>query len=482
MAHGDLIPTLALALALTALLGCSPPPVTGADTDTSTDTDSESDAEDSGVDTDPDSGMDGSTAPDSGDTDTGTDTDTGSETSTSAGDGTCESAGTLAVGTTTVGTTADEVDDLFDYTCAPLAEDGPDVAYEYENTGSAPVLLRIELVASVDLDLFILLGECSQDACESFSATGGYSESATAVVQPGQVAFAVVDSYGVAGDFSLSATASPVEQVCSDGVDDDGDGETDCADTDCWGDVACLQSCSQDETLSCFQEVLGGTAGWGDDLSVYTGHSSSMTGPDRIFLFQQDVGVEATALLEGVDGGVGLSLLDEACASDAVAAFDRGAIEMGAPTSSTSRYLVVDGADGLAGSFTLFLECREVACEGGDDDDDDLASDCDDPDCAADPACADPCFPLSVDAGCLAPTDAGVGCFLSSHSTLEGYCHEGGDAGVGGPCEEQHDCVAGAMCTPADVCLMICDLDDGVPGCEEGSCTSIGIDPAGVCW
>lgn len=480
MTHREKFPSLALAI--TALLGCSPPPVTGTDTDTSTD--SENDAEDSGVDTDPDSGMDGSIAPDSGDTDTGTgtDTETGSETSTSAGDGTCEPAGTLAVGAITAGTTADGVDDLFDYACAPLAEDGPDVAYEYENTEPAPVLLRIELTAAVDLDLFILLDDCSQDACESFSATGGSLEEATAVVQPGQVAFAVVDSYGVEGDFSLSATASPVEQACSGGVDDDGDGETDCADTDCWGDVACLQSCSQDETLSCFQEVVGATAGWGDDLTIYTGYSSSMSGPDRIFRFQQDVGVEATAILEGVDGGVGLSLLDEACASDAVAAFYRGAIDMVAPASSTSRYLVVDGADGLAGSFTLFLECREVACEGGDDEDGDLASDCDDPDCAADPSCADPCFPLSADAGCLAPADSGVGCFLSSHSTLEGYCHEGGDAGVGGPCEEQHDCVAGAMCTPADVCLMICDLDDGVPGCAEGSCTSIGIDPAGVCW
>jgi hypothetical protein len=164
------------------------------------------------------------------------------------------------------------------------------------------------------------------------------------------------------------------------------------------------------------------------------------------------------------------------------------------PDPATDYFLVVDGRDGAAGDFALALACHETRCADALDNDGDGPADCADPDCDLDPDCVTTCALLALDGGC--PLDAGLpadagpdggppapaACYLLTASPLTGFCHAPGTADAGAPCAAPYDCRAGAVCTPADVCLVACDLDDGVPGCDAGSCTSFGADPLGVCW
>jgi len=441
----------AWAAAACALVSCLPPqiadPADSGDTGTDdTDTDTGTDSTDGGMDDagDPDGGMDAGADSSMPDTD--------SETGTAPPDGACVPAGFAVPGTPVSGDTSIETDDLSSYSCTPLFLDGPDVAYRYDNTGAAPLTLTAHLSGyGPDLDLFLLAGACSQDACVAYGAGPGGVETASAHVEPGGVLYVVVDGYdGAAGSFLLTLEEAPA------------------------------QVCSADETISCGQTASGTTAGWEDDLDTYATCSSGMDGPDRVFQLDLGGAADATVTLHDQATGLELIVLGGSCSSGAVVGC--GSLSFSPSAAAGSYYVIVDGHDGAAGPFALDVMCAEVGCNDGDDGDLDGFADCEDEDCAADPACVATCALLAADAGCPDEGDAGVGCYLLSAPPPVGFCHAAGDAGAGDSCDEPFDCVPGAICTPADICLMVCDLDDGVPSCPEGVCTSVGADPMGVCW
>jgi len=432
-----------------------------------TDSDGDSDSEDAGSDAATDAGDD---AGDGGD-----DTD--------SGDGICEPVATLVLDLPVTGTTADGFNDLDDYSCTELSEPGPDLAYAWVNEGDTALAVTATLTdLEADLDLFLLLNECDVAACVGHSATQG-DESATAIVGPGEQLFVTIDGFlGAEGGFALLLQAEPVELDCDDAIDDDGDSLTDCADGDCLLDAACIQTCEAEGAIDCGDLITATTEGADDAIQVYETYATNFTGPERVYAFTDGAaGTEVEVALGAAPVDLEVLVLSETCSSDA-AVLEGPTSAVFAPSPAVSYFVIVDGRNGTSGSFELSLTCREVGCFDDIDNDSDGLTDCTDIDCELDTTCITPCVPLDPDAGCPPEMDGGPACYPLLPDPLAGFCHEPGDAGVGAPCTMPYQCAPKTTCTPADICLKYCDLDDGVPGCDAGDCTSLGSDPLGVCW
>ncbi len=122
--------------------------------------------------------------------------------------------------------------------------DGPEVVYSYA-PGASDEGVMIDLTGvSADLDLIVLEEDgtgCSPNlACLEWSYNGGSSdEQVVFTAQANHTYYIVVDGFGGAqSGYNLSFSCTVVE-VCDDGVDNNGDGQTDCDDPSCLGDPAC---------------------------------------------------------------------------------------------------------------------------------------------------------------------------------------------------------------------------------------------------
>ena len=102
------------------------------------------------------------------------------------------------------------------------------------------------------------------------------------------------DDDGLTDCADPDCATSPVclpETICHDGLDDDNDGLTDCADPDCVGTDACLGgSCQADRDLGTVTDthplyVYGDTTGAQDR---YSASCSPSGGPDRVYAFTLD--------------------------------------------------------------------------------------------------------------------------------------------------------------------------------------------------
>lgn len=90
--------------------------------------------------------------------------------------------------------------------------------------------------SSFDTVMYILDGDCegSEIGCSDDVGQGVLTSSVTMNLNAAQTIFIVIDGYnGESGNYRLEITGS--EQNCSDELDNDGDGLTDCDDSDCAG-------------------------------------------------------------------------------------------------------------------------------------------------------------------------------------------------------------------------------------------------------
>jgi cysteine-rich repeat protein len=83
---------------------------------------------------------------------------------------------------------------------------------------------------------------------------------------------------GAGGSAGTGDSSTPAEANCRDGVDDDGDGRTDCADPDCA--AACAQSCEDVPELA-GAGVLGSLSGQPDDFDLSCGSG----GPELVYRY-----------------------------------------------------------------------------------------------------------------------------------------------------------------------------------------------------
>lgn len=122
--------------------------------------------------------------------------------------------------------------------------DGPEIVYSY-SPGATNEGVMIELTGlSADLDLIVLAEDgsgCSPDLdCLEWSYAGGASdEQIVFQALANQTYYVVVDGFaGAESSYALTFSCTGVE-ICDDGLDNDGDGQADCADSDCDGNPAC---------------------------------------------------------------------------------------------------------------------------------------------------------------------------------------------------------------------------------------------------
>ena len=171
-----------------------------------------------------------------------------------------------AVGTAVaVGTNAGEIDDT-DGSCS-VAFGGEDVnflwtapasgTYTFSTIGSTYDTVLYASTSCVGEEI-----ECNDDS--NFNGGNTYSELLDMYVVGGETIVLTVDAYEYfeSGTYSLDIT-STFEGSCDDGLDDDADGLTDCADSDCSFDASCA-------SLTCPNYDLGtmtGTSLMNGDLS-----------------------------------------------------------------------------------------------------------------------------------------------------------------------------------------------------------------------
>ncbi len=221
-------------------------------------------------------------------------------------------------------------------------------------------------------------------------------------------------------------------ETCAGGVDEDRDGATDCVDSDCSADPTCAPTCPTDtlagagsvsgdllgrpdaETLSC--------GGFGPSSDATVEFTAVNTGRHRFALDPDATAFDAAlGLLDACGGNEldcanGFSLVgDEWLAADL--------------TAGDTVVVVVEAAFGDGGAWTLDVTevpSVEATCDDGLDDDADGQFDCRDADCAADPICAASC-PDDVLSNVLPATDGGTtaGALDENSPTCVGYSTAG---------------------------------------------------------
>lgn len=352
----------------------------------------------------------------------------------------CTATAALTCGAPISGSNTSGTNDVAQFPCAGWSTTGPEAVYTITPPVSGTITVDMTSLTA-DLDLFVTTGSagsCDPAGCVDSSGTENLaSEQVSWSATGGTTYYVVADGYqGGQGSFSLSATCptGSTEVACSDGFDDDGDGDIDCADSDCVndpncngptsetncvdgldddvdglvdcfdpdcaGDPACPQTtCQAQGLLPCNTTVNGTSAGAPNEVNEYSCSNWPNTGPEAVYTLTPPASGTVTVNLTGLSEDVDLFVTQAngtACdpdnCIDASGEYDL-ADEQAQFTASagTTYYVVVDGWQGASSAFQLSATCpaatSEVVCSDGADDDGDGLIDCDDPDCSGDPAC-----------------------------------------------------------------------------------------------
>ncbi len=387
---------------------------------------------------------------------------------------TCVSDGALPCNATISGTNSGGVNTASSFSCVTHQTTGPEGVYTITSPSTGTVTVNMTGL-SADLDLFVTTGNgigCLPGSCIDSSDNGNNSsESVSWTATGGTTYYVVADGYqGATSSFSLASTCPgggpTTETSCSNGIDDDGDGQIDCSDPDCNGDPACTGgSCEPEAALACDGSLSGNNAGAPTDVDQYNCFSWPSTGPEDVYTIVPGAGpvtVDLTGLSADVDlivttDGGGACDPSSCVGSSGEGGTDPERVEFIAQ-SNTTYYVVVDGYDSATSGYTLSAECAggggpttETSCTDGVDNDADGMLDCVDPDCADDPACAS-------------------------------ECENAGECGLAAEPESRPECDLWLREDAEDewaVCSCFCDTNNDCPSGWE--CIDIGNDDT-ACW
>ncbi len=311
--------------------------------------------------------------------------------------------------------------------CAAATGASPDAVYRFELAQPMKVKARLDFAQSAYPAVYVL-GEACGAGPERGCASASSGPALLYTALPAGVWYLVVDG-AWAGDqetYSLSVEFSippGLESDCSDFVDEDVDGLTDCEDSDCAATVACLgmpgDRCSSPlrplnhpiTTADFGAEIaLAGdsSVGMNDDFSAACAGGSGGSADVVYHLEVQDpvlVDFGFTFTKSGFVLYPAVYLLDGTCrnAEGPATCYSgkNNALSGRLYLPAGTWHVVVDGnyvalgGGGDAGPFTLALkllapEAAETLCLNGLDDDLDGTVDCHDGDCAANLLCRDP--------------------------------------------------------------------------------------------
>jgi len=182
--------------------------------------------------------------------------------------GSCAAPEILTEDVPASGNTAAGQDNLTAVSGLGTCQEGGSPESVFSFTPAASGFATFTLTSATDQGLYVRT-ECEAGATEIACADnelGGTDEVQGVMVLGGQTYWVIVDGYsaGEEGPFTLSVSVLG-ESDCTDGVDNNGDGEfTDCADPSCFDDAACTSgvtaACSAAEALTPGSSQTGDTA------------------------------------------------------------------------------------------------------------------------------------------------------------------------------------------------------------------------------
>jgi len=241
------------------------------------------------------------------------------------------------------------------------------------------------------------------------------------------------------------------ESECGNGMDDDGDGFVDCADSDCGGDPACNNNNNVNNTN-------GNNSNPGPE---YCTNGLDDDGDGLVDCADPQCALAPTCQNEDCGNGAD----DDADGLVDCADPDCGGSPLCVPEECTNGF--DDDSDGLVDcadpECAAAPHCQPESCGNDVDDDGDNLVDCDDPDCLGSTDCG-LCHPITGE-GC----SAGEACYLNYTADWFGYCEaQTGSGGQWDSCSWYSDCQLGYYCSGSyTACLRVCH-----PG--GGDCSSIG--------
>jgi hypothetical protein len=252
---------------------------------------------------------------------------------------------------------------------------------------------------------------------------------------------------------------------CTDGVDNDCNGTTDCADPACARDPGCSpgnETCDLALTLPLPGRVGGSTASARND---YTPPCASSNAPDLVYLVRNPVRQTLVIDTNGSSYDTMLLVFRESCTGTPVGCDDDSGDGLNSlvilpDAPAGTYYIVVDGWASSRGAFQLSVgTAPPEVCDNGRDDDLDGRVDCLDPDCAAFPAC--------------------MACVPTGPENTTAACADGRDNDCDGRTDcADPDCAAlPSCCRPSpEVCTDGRDNDcDGLTDCADPDCAGLPV-------
>jgi uncharacterized protein YkwD len=250
--------------------------------------------------------------------------------------------------------------------------------------------------SAFDTVLSLREGDCDgrELACNDDVGQDVKQSRIVAMLEADQRVLVVVDGFErQAGKFTLGV--GQIENVCGDGRDDDGDGDTDCRDGDCAADPSCNGvRCPAEDLGSRLPATASGTTRGASGLGLASCGRGGGGAPEATFAWTAPAAGRYVFSTEGsafdtilyVREG-GCSGPELACADDVVEGRVRHSRVEVALAARQSVAIVVDGFDDESGAFTLRIGALEQRCDDRADDDGDGRIDCDDDDCTFSETC-----------------------------------------------------------------------------------------------
>ena len=251
-----------------------------------------------------------------------------------------------------------------DYPCTNWVYEGPEYTYVFVAPVSKPITVVLT-EETAETDLLVLQATdqliCDPDAC----VATGFSE-VTFDAVAGTTYYLVVDGWaGAEGSYTITVDCPPdVEFDCSDDMDNDEDGATDCDDDDCALADACAVDCNPGSgalTVEC---------GFGEDwynfgydstnkANDYACTGDDLSGPEVSYTFTTLYDGEVIVSLSEETAETELLIVEDAgdkCVVENCIAHDQAEVTFNAKAGGIY-HLVVDGQEGATGAYHIAVTC-----------------------------------------------------------------------------------------------------------------------------
>ncbi|GJM33130.1 MAG: hypothetical protein DHS20C18_21310 [Saprospiraceae bacterium] len=240
--------------------------------------------------------------------------------------------------------------------CSPYAFLGPEKVYVLNKTTAGDLQIGLEIITpSLDLDLFLLTGDCNQVTCLRSSTTNNLITNNEGIIledAPIGIYYIVVD-----GQFPIAAGAYRMEVNC---------GYLDCSDA---------------QALTCGQTYQGNNINGNDDVSLYgCGNVLNVenNGPEVVHTFTVTSAGPVDIYLNNLSANLELFLLRSCDRGDCIDYSQNsgnGNEHINAYLSPGTYYVVVDGYNGATSNYNLLVNCTSY-CNFGLEDADVTSADC----------------------------------------------------------------------------------------------------------